>query len=148
MNGTSTAIEVRNLSKSYKDVPVLHDVSFTVERGTVFALLGANGSGKTTIINILTTLTKADGGAATVAGFDVATQAAKVREQISVTGQFAAVDDVLTARENLVLIGQLRHVPTPDGPPPICSTPSTSPMPPTAACSPSPAGCDAGSTSP
>jgi len=113
MNGTTTAIEVQNLSKAYTNVPVLHDVSFAVERGTVFALLGANGSGKTTIINILTTLIEADGGTATVAGFDVATQAAKVRENISVTGQFAAVDDVLTARENLVLISQLRHVADP-----------------------------------
>ena len=93
--------------------PVLDDVSFTVERGTVFALLGANGSGKTTTINILTTLIEADGGTASVAGFDVATQASKVREQISVTGQFAAVDHVLTARENLVLIGELRHVADP-----------------------------------
>src|SRR4051794_2056161 len=113
MNEMTTAIEVRNLSKAYKDVPVLHDVSFTVERGTVFALLGANGSGKTTTINILTTLITADGGTATVAGFDVATQAPDVREHISVTGQFAAVDDVLTARENLVLIGELRHVADP-----------------------------------
>ncbi|MGA7098494.1 MAG: ATP-binding cassette domain-containing protein, partial [Acidimicrobiia bacterium] len=99
------AIEVRNLQKGYKGVPVLDDVSFSVKRGTVFALLGANGSGKTTTINILTTLIKADGGTATVAGFDVTTQAARVREQISVTGQFAAVDYVLTARENLVLMG-------------------------------------------
>ncbi len=88
-------------------------MSFTIERGTVFALLGANGSGKTTTINILTTLLAADGGTATVAGFDVATRAADVREHISVTGQFAAVDDVLTARENLVLIGELRHVADP-----------------------------------
>jgi ABC-2 type transport system ATP-binding protein len=94
-------------------VPVLHDVSFTVERGTVFALLGANGSGKTTTINILTTLIEADGGTASVGGFDVASHAAKVREQISVTGQFAAVDHVLTARENLVLMGELRHVADP-----------------------------------
>jgi ABC-2 type transport system ATP-binding protein len=94
-------------------VPVLHDVSFTVRRGTVFALLGANGSGKTTTINILTTLIKADGGAASVAGFDVAEQPAKVREQISLTGQSAAVDEVLTARENLVMMGELRHVADP-----------------------------------
>jgi ABC-2 type transport system ATP-binding protein len=107
---TTNAIEVRNLVKGYKGVPVLHDVSFTVGRGTVFALLGANGSGKTTTINILTTLIEADGGTATVAGFDVATQPARVREQISLTGQFAAVDYVLTARENLVLMGELRHV--------------------------------------
>ena len=84
-----------------------------VERGTVFALLGANGSGKTTTINILTTLIDADGGTASVAGFDVAEQAAKVHEHISLTGQFAAVDDVLTARENLELIGELRHVADP-----------------------------------
>jgi ABC-2 type transport system ATP-binding protein len=113
MNGSNAAIEVRTLVKAYKDVSVLRDVSFTVERGTVFALLGANGSGKTTTINILTTLIDADGGTASVAGFDVAELPAKVREHISVTGQFAAVDDVLTARENLVLIGELRHVADP-----------------------------------
>jgi ABC-2 type transport system ATP-binding protein len=113
VNATNTAIEVTNLVKAYKDVPVLHDVSFSVERGTVFALLGANGSGKTTTINILATLIDADGGTAVVAGFDVADQAAKVREHISLTGQFAAVDDVLTARENLELIGELRHVTDP-----------------------------------
>jgi ABC-2 type transport system ATP-binding protein len=109
----ANTIEVRNLAKGYKAVPVLDDVSFNVERGTVFALLGANGSGKTTTINILTTLINADDGTASVAGFDVAQQPAKVREQISLTGQFAAVDDILTARENLVLIGQLRHVTDP-----------------------------------
>jgi ABC-2 type transport system ATP-binding protein len=92
---------------------VLDDVSLAVGRGTVFALLGANGSGKTTTINVLTTLIKADGGTASVAGFDVAEQPAKVREQISVTGQSAAVDHVLTARENLVLMGELRHVADP-----------------------------------
>jgi ABC-2 type transport system ATP-binding protein len=110
---TINAIEVRNLVKGYKGVPVLDDVSFSVRRGTVFALLGANGSGKTTTINILTTLINADGGAAIVAGFDVAKQPAKVRQHISVTGQFAAVDQVLTARENLVLMGELRHVADP-----------------------------------
>ena len=112
-DGTSNAIEVRHLVKGYKGVPVLQDVSFSVGRGTVFALLGANGSGKTTTINILTTLIKADGGTASIAGFDVAKQPSKVREQISLTGQFAAVDHVLTARENLVLIGELRHVANP-----------------------------------
>ena len=114
MSVATNAIEVRSLRKGYKDVPVLEDVSFTVGRGTVFALLGANGSGKTTTINILTTLIKADGGAATVAGFDVAADAGDVREQISVTGQFAAVDYVLTARENLILMGDLRHVADPE----------------------------------
>ena len=112
-NETDNAIEVRNLAKSYKQVPVLQEVSFTVRRGTVFALLGANGSGKTTTINILTTLLKADDGTASVAGFDVVTQSAEVRRHISVTGQSAAVDDVLTARENLVMMGQLRHVADP-----------------------------------
>jgi ABC-2 type transport system ATP-binding protein len=107
------AIEVRNLVKGYKDVPVLDDVSFTVGRGTVFALLGANGSGKTTTINVLTTLIKADDGTTSVAGFDVAEQPAKVREQISLTGQSAAVDEMLTARENLVMMGELRHVADP-----------------------------------
>jgi ABC-2 type transport system ATP-binding protein len=114
MDQTTNTIEVRNLKKGYKGVPVLHDVSFTVRRGKVFALLGANGSGKTTAINILTTLIKADGGTAKVAGFDVAAQPAKVREHISLTGQFAAVDHVLTARENLVLMGELRHIPDPE----------------------------------
>ena len=114
MDSTNT-IEVSSLQKGYKGVPVLDDVSFTVERGSVFALLGANGSGKTTTINILTTLIKADGGTARVAGFDVATQPARVREHISLTGQFAAVDYVLTARENLVLMGELRHIPDPRG---------------------------------
>jgi ABC-2 type transport system ATP-binding protein len=113
MGARTNAVEVRNLVKAYGDLPVLHDVSFTVGRGTVFALLGANGSGKTTTIDILTTLITADGGTASVAGFDVAEQPAKVREQISVTGQFAAVDDLLTARENLVLMGELRHVADP-----------------------------------
>jgi ABC-2 type transport system ATP-binding protein len=112
-DSTTNAIEVRNLVKRYKEVPVLDDVSLAVGRGTVFALLGANGSGKTTTINVLTTLIKADGGTASVAGFDVAEQPDKVREQISVTGQSAAVDHVLTARENLVLMGELRHVADP-----------------------------------
>ena len=112
-NETGNAIEVRNLAKSYKEVPVLQDVSFTVRQGTVFALLGANGSGKTTTINILTTLLKADDGTASVAGFDVVAQPAEVRAHISVTGQSAAVDDILTARENLVMMGQLRHVADP-----------------------------------
>jgi ABC-2 type transport system ATP-binding protein len=110
---TTNAIEVRNLVKGYKSVPVLQDVSFSVERSTVFALLGANGSGKTTTINILTTLIAAEGGTARVAGFDVGEQPSRVREQISLTGQFAAVDQVLTARENLVLMGELRHVADP-----------------------------------
>ncbi|HET9261060.1 MAG TPA: ATP-binding cassette domain-containing protein [Acidimicrobiia bacterium] len=113
MRSEINAIEVRNLEKGYKDLSVLDDVSFSVKAGSVFALLGANGSGKTTTINILTTLIRADGGTASVGGFDVADSPAEVREQISVTGQFAAVDYVLTARENLVLMGELRHVADP-----------------------------------
>lgn len=107
------AIAVNNLQKSYKKVKVLRDVSFNVKKGTIFALLGANGAGKTTTINILTTLLNADNGKAMVGGFDAARQPDEVRKHISLTGQFAAVDDVLTARENLVLIGELRHVKDP-----------------------------------
>ncbi len=84
-----------------------------MERGSIFALLGSNGAGKTTIVRILSTLLKPDGGTAQVDGFDVRSQAARVRESISLTGQFAAVDEILTGRENLVMIGQLRHVTAP-----------------------------------
>ncbi|MEI6726406.1 MAG: ATP-binding cassette domain-containing protein [Actinomycetes bacterium] len=105
-----TAIAAKSLRKSYKNVAVLKDVSFSVQKGTVFALLGSNGAGKTTTINILTTLIRADGGTATVAGHDVAARPDKVRNEISLTGQFAAVDNRLTGRENLLLIGDLRHV--------------------------------------
>jgi len=107
------AIVVTGLRKSFGATPVLDGIDLTVGRGTVFALLGANGSGKTTTINILTTLINADSGTASVAGFDVAEQPSKVRQQISVTGQFAAVDHLLSARENLVLMGELRHVADP-----------------------------------
>jgi ABC-2 type transport system ATP-binding protein len=103
------AIEAWRLQKTYKNVPVLSDVSFTVSKGEVFALLGANGAGKTTTINILTTLLKADGGKASVCGYDVANRDSDVRNHISLTGQFAAVDDILTARENLVMVAQLRQ---------------------------------------
>ena len=78
--------------------------------GTIFALLGSNGAGKTTVIKILSTLLKADAGTASVNGFDVATQPAKVRESFSLTGQFAAVDEILTGRENLILMARLRRV--------------------------------------
>src|SRR5690348_18391010 len=103
-------IETRGLRKSYKQLEVLRGVDFDVARGSIFALLGSNGAGKTTIVNILSTLLKADAGTASVNGFDVATQAADVRESISLTGQFAAVDEILSGRENLVLIAKLRHV--------------------------------------
>ena len=113
MSENSVAIEVKNLKKSYKKVEVLRDVNFQVEKGTIFALLGANGSGKTTTINILTTILPADSGTATVNGFNILKEADQVRKNISLTGQFAAVDDVLTGRENLILIGELRHVENP-----------------------------------
>jgi ABC-2 type transport system ATP-binding protein len=104
------AITVSELKKAYKNNDVLKGVNFTVESGTIFALLGSNGAGKTTIINILTTLIEADAGSATVGGFDSIKQPDEVRRHISLTGQFAAVDDILSARENLKLIGDLRHV--------------------------------------
>jgi ABC-2 type transport system ATP-binding protein len=88
-------------------------VDFDVERGSIFALLGSNGAGKTTVVNILSTLLKADAGTAIVDGFDVATRAADVRESISLTGQFAAVDEILSGRENLMLIARLRHLDDP-----------------------------------
>ena len=109
----STMIEVIDLRKSFKQTTVLEGISFSVDKGAIFAMLGANGAGKTTTVNILTTLLSADGGTAHVAGFDVARQPHLVRRNISLTGQFAAVDEVLTARENLVLIAELRHAPRP-----------------------------------
>ncbi len=113
MKTHDTAIVVRNLKKSYKKVSVLDDVSFTVRQGSIFALLGANGAGKTTMINILTTLIKKDSGSAIVDGSDVSKNAEDVRKNISLTGQFAAVDDILTGRENLQLIAELRHIKNP-----------------------------------
>jgi ABC-2 type transport system ATP-binding protein len=107
---TDAVIHVRGLEKSYKELRVLRGVDFDVARGSIFALLGSNGAGKTTTVNILSTLLKADAGTASVNGFDVAAQAAEVRESISLTGQFAAVDEILTGRENLVLVARLRHL--------------------------------------
>lgn len=106
-------INVTNLKKSYHEKEVLKGVNLQVTPGAVFALLGSNGAGKTTMINILTTLLAADAGKCTVAGFDVTTEGEKVRQAISVTGQFAAVDDILTGRENLELIARLRREPNP-----------------------------------
>jgi len=107
------AIHVKGLHKSFKTVDVLQGVDFDVERGSIFALLGSNGAGKTTVVKILSTLLKADSGTASVYGFDAAKQAADVRRSISLTGQFAAVDEILTGRENLVLVAQLRHLKDP-----------------------------------
>jgi ABC-2 type transport system ATP-binding protein len=104
------AIRVQGLEKSYKKLKVLRGVDFDVLQGSIFALLGSNGAGKTTAVKILSTLLKADAGTASVNGFDVAAQPADVRESISLTGQFAAVDEILTGRENLVLAARLRHL--------------------------------------
>jgi ABC-2 type transport system ATP-binding protein len=107
------AIQVQGLEKSYKELRVLRGVDFEVARGSIFALLGSNGAGKTTVVKILSTLLAADAGTARVNGFDVAAQAAGVRESISLTGQFAAVDEILSGRENLVLVARLRHLKDP-----------------------------------
>jgi ABC-2 type transport system ATP-binding protein len=104
---------VKGLQKSYQKLHVLKGVDFEVERGCIFALLGSNGAGKTTIIKILSTLLKQDSGIATVNGFDVAEKPDNVRQSISLTGQFAAVDEILTGRENLILIARLRHLKNP-----------------------------------
>nr|BFE66376.1 ATP-binding cassette domain-containing protein [Dactylosporangium thailandense] len=106
-------IQVQGLQKAYGTVRVLHGVDFEVAKGGIFALLGSNGAGKTTVVKILSTLLKADAGTARVNGFDVGRQPADVRESISLTGQFAAVDEILTGRENLVLVAQLRHLKKP-----------------------------------
>ena len=110
---SAPAIRVQGLEKSYKDLEVLRGVDFAVAPGSIFALLGSNGAGKTTVVRILSTLLSADGGTASVNGFDVATQPANVRESISLTGQFAAVDEILSGRENLVLVARLRHLEDP-----------------------------------
>lgn len=106
-------IQVKDLQKSYGNLHVLKGVNFEVEKGHIFALLGPNGSGKTTIVRILTTLLKQDSGTVSVNGFDPVSKPDKVRESISLTGQFAAVDEVLTGRENLVMIARLRHLDDP-----------------------------------
>lgn len=106
-------IQVKNLQKSFKDNKVLKGVDLTVHRGEVYALLGSNGAGKTTIIKILSTLLGADGGTAAVNGYDVRQNPDKVRQSISLTGQFAAVDDILSGRENLLMIARLRYVQSP-----------------------------------
>lgn len=103
-------IEVSGLQKSFKKNHVLKDVNFTVGKGSIFALLGSNGAGKTTVVKIMSTLLKPDEGFAFINGFNITTNSDKVRKCISLTGQFVAVDEVLTGRENLTLIGQLEHL--------------------------------------
>src|SRR5437868_8757952 len=107
---TSSVIAVSGLRKAYGDKTVLDDIDLDVETGTVFSLLGPNGAGKTTTVNVLTTLIKADGGTALVAGHDVATETKAIRAAIGVTGQFAAVDELLTGQENLQLMADLNRL--------------------------------------
>jgi len=110
---TAAAVRVEGVTKSYGDLAVLKGVDLEVAPGSIFALIGSNGAGKTTLVKILATLLRPDAGSAAVGGHDVVGGAAKVRGEISLTGQFAAVDGMLTGRENLVLMGKLRHVADP-----------------------------------
>src|SRR4030088_2448448 len=103
-------IETRGLSKSFGDHVVLDGIDLDVAEGTIFALLGPNGAGKTTMVQILSTLIGADGGKARVAGFDLAREPDAVRAAIGVTGQFSAVDNLLTGEENLMLMADLHHL--------------------------------------
>jgi ABC-2 type transport system ATP-binding protein len=106
-------IETRGLCKSFGKLGVLDNIDLDVDGGTIFALLGPNGAGKTTLIKILSTLLKQDGGTAIVNGFDVASKPEHVRQSFSLTGQFAAVDEILTGRENLIMIARLRQLKQP-----------------------------------
>lgn len=103
-------IRVSQLKKSFSGHPIIDGIDFAVPQGSIFALIGTNGAGKTTVVKMMTTLLKQDEGAIQVNGLDSLKEAEKIREIISLTGQFTAVDDVLTGRENLVLIGKLRHL--------------------------------------
>jgi ABC-2 type transport system ATP-binding protein len=110
-HATRTAVSVTGLRKAYGDKVVLDSVDLTIGEGEVIALLGPNGAGKTTIVRILSTLIPADAGTATVMGYDLRREARAVRRVIGVTGQFSAVDDLLTGEENLLLMGRLLHLP-------------------------------------
>ncbi len=103
-------IQIKAVKKAYKNVEVLKGVDLEVEQGGIFALLGSNGAGKTTIIRIMATLLKADSGSVTIGGFDIETNSREIRGLISLTGQFAAIDEILTGRENLQMIAKLRHL--------------------------------------
>ncbi|UFS94423.1 ATP-binding cassette domain-containing protein [Nocardia huaxiensis] len=107
----SSAISVTGLNKSYGEHIVLDRIDFEVPEGSIFSLLGPNGAGKTTTVQILSTLLRPDGGEITVGGYDLATAPDGIRSTIGVTGQFSAVDELLTGRENLVLMGDLHHLP-------------------------------------
>src|ERR1051326_1850674 len=113
--GIIMMIETRGLRKSFGDHVVLDGIDLNVAEGTVFALLGPNGAGKTTMVQILSTLIGADGGEARIAGHDVAREPAAVRAAIGGTGQFSAVDKLLTGEENLLLMADLYHLSRPEG---------------------------------
>ncbi|MEV2254862.1 ATP-binding cassette domain-containing protein, partial [Streptomyces sp. NPDC050147] len=112
---TSLAIAANGLRKSYGDKSVLDGINFAVPAGSVFALLGPNGAGKTTAVKILSTLIRADGGQAQVAGHDLTTSPDGVRAAIGVTGQFSAVDGLITGEENMLLMADLHHLPKAEG---------------------------------
>ncbi|WP_135554501.1 ATP-binding cassette domain-containing protein [Paenibacillus cymbidii] len=114
MNATASAIEVRDLRKRYGAQNVLNGISLSVAQGTIYALLGPNGAGKTTLIHILSTLIVPDGGSARIDGHDIVADRQAVRQSISLTGQFAAVDEVLTGRENILMMARLSGL-TPAG---------------------------------
>ena len=116
MTNNDYAIITTGVRKSFGDLKVLNGIDLKVKRGTILALLGPNGAGKTTMVRILSTLLKADGGKAEIEGFNVAEQADDVRGVIGLTGQYAAVDEYLTGRENLMMMGRLYHLtkPTPN----------------------------------
>ncbi|OPJ59815.1 ABC transporter ATP-binding protein [Clostridium chromiireducens] len=107
-------IQIKGVKKAYKDVEVLKGVNFEVEEGGIFALLGSNGAGKTTMIRIMATLLKADTGSVIINGFDVEKNPGDIRGSISLTGQFAAIDEILTGRENIQMIAKLRHLKKPN----------------------------------
>jgi len=113
-HATATAVSVTGLRKAYGEKVVVDSVDLTIGEGEVFALLGPNGAGKTTIVRILSTLIPADAGAVTVMGYDLRRDAGAVRGLIGVTGQFSAVDNLLTGEENLLLMGRLQHLPAAD----------------------------------
>ena len=113
-NDETPVVVVRDLSKSFGDIQALNGVSFDVHAGTVLGLLGPNGAGKTTLVRILTTLLDADSGSAQVAGFDVLRDKTSVRPVVGLAGQYAAIDPVMTGRENLVMVARLYHLARPE----------------------------------
>jgi ABC-2 type transport system ATP-binding protein len=143
------AIRTTGLRKSFGDQVVLDGVDLEVAPGTVYALLGPNGAGKTTTVHILSTLLRPDAGSARVAGHDVVREAKAVRAAIGVTGQFSAVDSLMSGEENLRLMADLRHLPRREGMPawPHCSSGSTWSRRPASPSRPTPAACGADSTS-